>query len=322
MPIKKTIVFGLVFLLLVPAYFLIGTFSASESNGLSSKSVELIESSMVGETTVIITNPAIAKLNFPLPPADLQVVANYDELKQRADAGNSKAACRLALDLSRCAVNKPTYEALKRERAKNPNSNPSKDLDLASQQATDKYILNVLTVGQLCEGVTDAQFKQRSKYLRQAAYAGIPVAMVNYASNGSFENTQALLQDASYDLWKKDAINMTQRALAMGVPEAALMFQNAYADDYGSLFSGLVPNDPVKAEVYRLLNMRLLNETAEKNDSLTQKEIDYATAESDRMFTQYFQNQPRKQDFNLLYYFGSEENQSDSPDNIQKPGCE
>ncbi len=320
---KKIVVCSLAFFLLVLAYYLIGEFIASKSNNLLSYSVDRVENPMIVETTVVATDSVIAKLNSPLPSTDLQVVFTYDELKRRADAGNSKAACRLALDLSRCAVNKPVFEALKRQGEKDPSFSPSKQNDLSSQQAQDKYVLNVLKNGQLCQGVTDAQLEQTSKYLRQAAYAGIPLAMVNYASYGGFDNNnQAILRDPSYESWRRDALSMTERALAMGVPEAAIMLQNAYSEDYGALFSGIIPNDPVKAEVYRLLYQRVINEKSEKSESLTQKEIDYATAESDRMFSEYFQGQPKKQDFNLLYYFGSEENLSDSSENIQKPSCE
>jgi hypothetical protein len=313
MSIKKIVVYAFIFLLLGLAYlFLIGALGNSKSNDLSSRSVDQGEKLMVGETIAIITHPEIAKINSPLPPIGVQVASIYDGLKQRADAGNTKAACRLAIDLSKCSQNKKVLESLSLGSATDADFNASE-----SQQMDDEFKLSALQTEKLCQGMTIAQLKERGKYLRQAAHAGIPVAMVNYANGAGFENDMSLLQDPLFDLWKKDAVNMTERALSMGMPEAVAMLASAYASDSGRL-GGLIPDDPVKAEVYRLLGMRLLNVSIEPNNSLPKKDIDYAIAESNRMFAQYFQNQPTKQKVSLLVYLEA----NNIPDDMQKSACE
>lgn len=128
-------------------------------------------------------------------------------------------------------------------------------LDAADEVAA-KAIERV-RVAKECQALPAHLVDRGSHYLGQAARAGEPEAMVRYAdSQFARPDGRGHFSDPEFDLWRRDAPGMIQRAFAAGVPESAFPMMDAYEADLG-LVGSMIPNDPVKAEAARLLMARL-----------------------------------------------------------------
>lgn len=225
----------------------------------------------------------------PLPLADARVTDVYDALKKRADQGDSHAACRLAIDLIDCGrldlmpaadaygASDDMESALEREG----------NLDGANGIAAMK--LGMLRERNRCEGVSANQTRQGFHYLRQAARAGVNDALVTYGDGVGFPGGPfAILRDPAFDVWRREAPAMMERALRQGEPSAVIMLHIAYSDDY-SMFGGLIPDDPVRSYSYRLLMSKLRGRpspTAPPN--LSPDQVAHADAAASRMHREYF----------------------------------
>ncbi len=191
-----------------------------------------------------------------LPPVDAPLATILEPLAARADAGDAKAACRLAMELIRCrnvhefqATGAVSHAKLEIEfEAKG-------ELDNADRIAQAQ--LGQLRLAQECAAVP-AQLRDRGPhYLGQAARAGEPEAMVRYVDSQSWPlDGRGIYSDPEFDRWRRDAPAMLNRAFAAGIPEAPVVLMHAYNNDYSPV-GGLIPNDPVKAEALRMLMVRL-----------------------------------------------------------------
>lgn len=198
------------------------------------------------------TRPAQAAL----PPVDAPLSAIVEPLVARADGGDSKAACRLAMELLRCealafyetipAFNGPSQEA--RLEAKG-------QLDAADRVAAAEIAR--IRLMQECRTIPSGLRGRGGHYLGQAARAGEPEAMVRYADSQLWPpDGRGIYSDPEYDRWRRDAPAMLHRAFAAGVPEAVIVLMTAYQGDYGGVGS-IIPNDPVKGEALRMLTVRM-----------------------------------------------------------------
>ena len=192
----------------------------------------------------------------PLPPANAPIAAIAATLQQRADAGDSLAACRLGIELIRCRQvmhhesNRP-FLAKRMERAE-------KEGELAYAEALRQRDADYTRLALSCADLPAGLRERGGAYLRQAARASEPEAMLRYADGQAFDvrDGYAYLSSPDFDTWRREAPAMLQRALAMGRPEAVHLLHAAYGSDDG-LLSSLVPNDPETARAYQILAVRM-----------------------------------------------------------------
>jgi hypothetical protein len=191
----------------------------------------------------------------PLPPQDAPLATTVPALVARAEAGDSRAACRLGMELLRCEQ----MEQWNRITVGSPDSESQFEsegnLGAANFQAEEK-IWRIERLAQ-CATVPAGLRDQGSAYLRQAAYAGDPHAMQAYAEGLHFNlEMRGSALDPHFDAWRRDSPAMMHAALRAGNPTAAFSLFSAYQDDHGP-FTALVPDDTFQAAVFHLLSVRL-----------------------------------------------------------------
>lgn len=191
----------------------------------------------------------------PPPPQDAPLAATVPELVARAEAGDSRAACRLGMELLRCEQ----MEQWNRITVGSPDSESEFEsegnLGAANFQAEEK-IWRIERLAQ-CAAVPAHLRGQGSNYLRQAAYAGDPYAMHAYAEGLHFNiEIRGFALGPHFDAWRRDSPAMMRAALRAGNPTAAFSLFSAYQDDH-SPFTALVPDDTFQAAVFHLLSVRL-----------------------------------------------------------------
>lgn len=203
-----------------------------------------------------------------MPPGDWPLRDSVSALQSRADRGDSLAACRLGMSLLRCAA-LGTYTA-------------GEDAFMAKleDEMVDKGKLvtaNNIAAGRLlhaqlraaCSGVPDALVAQANRYVRQAALAGEPEAMIRYAVGESVAPvfSYRYIVTAEFDAWRREARPMLMRALESGQPEAALALASAHLGN--DLHLGmLLPRDAVEARASISLARRLFGDNPELANGL------------------------------------------------------
>jgi len=151
----------------------------------------------------------------PLPP--------LSELAARADGGDARAACQLAAELQAC-------------RQQAVFAGPRR---VGGDQGPPTRC------SELIEKYGDRHFT----YLRQAAFAGEPEAMLRYAKGEAFGipgESYAFLSTPDFDTWRREAPAMLQAAFEAGYPEAALHLMLAQEPMFGGQLAALLPPDPLR----------------------------------------------------------------------------
>lgn len=151
----------------------------------------------------------------PLPP--------LAELAARADGGDARAACQLAAELHACR--EQAVLAGHRRRGGN-EAQPTR-----------------------CSRLIEKYAGRHFTYLRQAAFAGEPEAMLRYAQGEAFGvpgESYAFLSTPDFDTWRREAPAMLQAVFEAGYPEAALHLMLAQEPLFGGQLAALLPPDPLR----------------------------------------------------------------------------
>lgn len=196
--------------------------------------------------------------NATLPPGDTPPPALLALLQPRADAGDSLAACRLGVELLRCDAN--DY-AVSFHQSHSTGFVREKEAEgqLALANQVEEQQLRQLELQIQCRQLPDDVRRRGADYLVQAARAGEPEAMLRYAMGEHWGiNLDDFLVDGRFDVWRRDAPGMLQRALEAGDPRSVNLLMSAYLDDL-SPNSGLVANDPIRGLAFQILHFRLTN---------------------------------------------------------------
>lgn len=206
-----------------------------------------------------------------LPAADTALVALWSSLQARAQAGDSAAACRLAIETLRCAFVEHTAPALAQ-----PAAMPSNELaalfviesypqlllrppELSDQDATalDTFAAGQAQALERCDGMQPSWSAMAPELLRAAAFAGQPDAQALYASGeGWFLATPGALASPTYEQWAIEAPLLLARMLDAGHPEAPGLLAGAYSGQ--TWLAGLYQPDIELAAAYLMLNARLM----------------------------------------------------------------
>lgn len=205
-----------------------------------------------GPTLEARERPApVARLDPHAGPRTLPPPGGIEELAAKAGAGDAVAACQLSAELAACR----TEEELRRNEdyaAKNPE--------------TPRCTL-------LLEHHADRHFD----YLRQAAHAGEPEAMLRYAQGEGFGiagASYAYLRSPQFDIWRREAPGMLESVINAGYLEAVVFRMLAKDPVFGGPLASVIPPDPVEDQAYAELFLLLHAEA-------TQEERQYLRASTD-----------------------------------------
>lgn len=230
-----------------------------------------------------------------LPPIGTPVGDVAATLRAAADAGDARAACRLGLELLRCR----SYVAASRY-----FSDPAQWAELvedASKRPRDgraERLQRMVEDMDACRAVPADLLVRGGAYLRQAALAGEPEAMIRYAGGESLLVGLGLgfLRDPALDAWRREAPVVLRRAFAAGMPEAAYLLEGAYRQDPMDnlpAIAWLLQADPRLAHAHHLLQRRLYGDDAGMPARRTPPGLDAddlarADALAERWHRQYF----------------------------------
>lgn len=296
---KKTLISIAVIVMFIAAYFL-----GRHDNSLVPAKHEIVETpetnvdgnkAAKGEPVLKfgVFNPKTsAKIGQPLPPANLPLAKIYSELQQLADDGNGQAACRLAIELIRCRhFNARAKYLITDPSDHKQEGNGSLNNQLLSENSQDEERLDILERTKSCENISEDQYKQIFKYLRQGAYAAEPDALIPYIAGDGLPSDFSRIRSHDFDVWRSDALPLAQSAMHIGDPASVLLLAGAYQGD-DDFFSGIVRNDPFQAEVMIQLHSRLFAIPATvRANQLTTEQNRMAANEAEQLFQQRFRGQ-------------------------------
>jgi hypothetical protein len=181
-------------------------------------------------------------------------------LQARADAGDAQAACRLGADLLRCRqLANFRHDFAEQWARQEREAEANGKLNYADSIAV--MLLRHAELERTCDGVDPALLARGGHYLRQAALAGEPDAVLRYASGGSFESVHdyRFITTPDFDQWRREAPGLLQEALAAGDPGAALVMLRTHGASAGFL-SMLLPADPLEAQTSLALARRVFGD--------------------------------------------------------------
>jgi hypothetical protein len=215
--------------------------------------------------------PALSEMNAqtapgfaaaPLPPLDARIADIYDELKQRAQRGDGKAACRLAIELQQCADRDFMLQGADRAAQMLQQDSGRRDDDNASEweqrrrQFAQQQVDYALALDERCAGISEVQLGEHPDLWRRAALSGHVPSMVHYARGDGFRMRATLNNLDRLAQYKNEAERIMRAAAAAGSVEAAQQLSLAYADARGpwaSLLQQAVKPNAVEAHSLYLL---------------------------------------------------------------------
>jgi len=204
--------------------------------------------------------PSSPVASMPAAPEPAQTdyhQRRQNELRQRADAGDSRAACQLGVDLLRCADTSAAQQLLaSAEQNASASLAPDQRAYMTRMEDRARQILAE------CRDAHSDAWRQGNRYLRQAALAGEPEAMYRYARGDSVLLDFSHINTPEFDRWRGEAGALLQLSFEAGYVPALFDLMAAYSDD-SSPTSGLIANDPTKARAMRLLVARLTAKSAD-----------------------------------------------------------
>jgi hypothetical protein len=193
----------------------------------------------------------------PVPASALP--AEIASLLSRADAGDAAAACQLGVRLNLCTraafFSDERLDALRAQEAKQHAKG-----DLAGANSSAATLLKGTRIRQQCDGVPEALQRRAFDYLRQAALAGEPEAVIRYSRGQHLAGRSSFgfIRTPQFDTWRREALPMLEARLAAGHPEAVLVMLEARGE--ANFLSMVTPRDPTLDLAYRLLARRLFGE--------------------------------------------------------------
>lgn len=193
----------------------------------------------------------------PLPPQGTPIALIADALQARADAGDSLAACRLGIELVRC-------QQLEQAKAIQWADGLPPDESLARRgqlDAADRFAeieIRKIQLGQHCDALDPALVARATHYLRSAARAGEPEAMLRYATGAHHGSVgqMGFIRDPDFEIWRREAPGMLLRAAQAGRLDAVGQLRMGYRSD-SAPYAALIPDDPLQARAWSLLEARL-----------------------------------------------------------------
>ena len=162
----------------------------------------------------------------PLPSLDTPLRLSLAELVRRADAGEPKAACRLAAEWSYCNSIRRRLDSADYAlelRVRQP------EMERASLESLKASTESLLAQAGRCEGVDEPPALRFASRWRQAALAGNPAAMRGYATGNAFHGVPMLDMLPVLVAYRGEAEAVARRAADGGDMGVALALAAAYS---------------------------------------------------------------------------------------------
>jgi len=169
----------------------------------------------------------VARFDEAGPARPLALPGPLDDLAARAGAGDAIAACQLARELGECR---------------------SREVLLRFAPESDEYVSTPR-----CEVLLAQHRDKHFDWLRQAAHAGEPEAMLRYAQGEGFGMSGAsfdYLRSPRFDTWRREAPAMLDALVKAGYPEALVARMMANDPLMGGPLAGALLPDPVTDQAY------------------------------------------------------------------------
>lgn len=231
-------------------------------DGVAADDHSLTTVSAPARTTGAQSGTIAAAASLPLPALDAPLAETLDELRRRADAGDARAACRIAAELRRCELVGVQLSVAQRMEAQRPQV--QKAMGDQSDPNTkdyfkrmDRFNQSALDASAHCAGVTASDPKEQIRYWRQAALAGHLRSMSMYASGNVFRIRNSLTMLPELEIYRHEAEAMAQRAALAGDAEALLALTRAYAPSEEEMFVDLIAQATGPNVVEELANLLL-----------------------------------------------------------------
>ena len=199
----------------------------------------------------------------PLPPLDAPLATVVRELKSRAEAGDARALCRLAVEYRYCAelpgrmqmIESGVARAQERiEQGGQQGGEGGQSDRRGGWRSTERMASAFEQTSELyrhCEGVDVPKSSDIVRYMREAAVAGHPRAASQYVSGELFTNSDMLDNLPELALYRDNAESMALAAVAQGDLRTAWMLAEAYAGEPGdrrrTLLAQAVDSQPARA---------------------------------------------------------------------------
>lgn len=165
---------------------------------------------------------ASAASDSPLPALETPLRDSLATLRQRADAGESAAACRLAAEFEYCHQIRYRLAAASetlREQERSGINTASGLSEQTRQNLRNMMAANsehLLKESEHCEGVPLSTAAERVRYWRQAALAGSTPALRHYAVGNAFRLNETLENLEALVVYRREAEALAWRGVASG----------------------------------------------------------------------------------------------------------
>lgn len=181
-----------------------------------------------------------------LPPPSARVAEYFDELSQRADAGDMSAACRLAYELDTCR-RIPELQRYAAEIGSAAIARP-KGATKAYDDLFVKTTLDIEVASRRCEGVQRAWMQNAWKYLFALARSGNDEAAVRFALAPPLDRADMIDNLDAWQVYRESAVPLLERAATNGDPHAMHALQLALSGTPVFLGSRtIIAKDPARA---------------------------------------------------------------------------
>ncbi|MFO0029655.1 MAG: hypothetical protein ACK558_12565 [Pseudomonadota bacterium] len=210
-----------------------------------------------GVAVATTTTPTAA---LPLPPLDGPVAGILADLEKRALAGDARAACRLAAELSRCATLPRRREAASMfdpatmaGAANRPAQDREWQIDMAArmENAVERDATH-------CAGIEREQARQAPAWLHRAARAGHLPSMSAFAVGAWLDDPAIVHHPALVEAYRTEAPAMAEAALAAGDRGMLLALGSALTGAaMRSRLAEVVEPDPVRGHALLRLSVDL-----------------------------------------------------------------
>ncbi len=214
---------------------------------------DALAQSQIGSAAV---RASMTKSTAPLPPLDAPLAAIVRELKPRAEAGDARALCRLAVEYRYCAGLEDRMQMIESGVARaQQNAESGRRRGWASPERMASAFEETNRLYQHCEGVETPSSTEIVRYMRESALGGHPQAASYYATGDMFDNSDMLDNLSELALYRDNAETIALAAVAQGDLRAAWELARAYASDPGDRRRPLLAQavDPQPATALSLL---------------------------------------------------------------------
>ncbi len=237
------------------------------------------------------------RLPAPLPPLNTRVVDVLAQLKDAADHGDARAACRVGAELAQC-FRTVWFAANTEEMARDAVKNPDPKETAAILKVADAERISLAPELARCEGVSDVDRNEAWSYLAQAASAGNAAAAATFYTGPP---TEYFKQNSDVlDFWLEHREEYRDMAIAAG--DLYALHQAGGEASMGVGWGGRsreFPKDPALAVTYDTAILPLLadNNAAGKQmalerlaKSMTPAEFEAAQKAGEALRARYFAN--------------------------------